>query len=185
MTDRDNIWKSSGSKRSLFQFEGCRFNNCELNGRSITPVRSKQCTAFTLVEVVLAMGLMVFGVMVVIGLLSIVLETNRESRNQMGAANAASSIIAARRAAPTNSSVNVFLPVINQEWDSTKGEGYITSDGAVTANASTAAFYATYQAGINAATGDRAGNIDIELFWPPAAKTNARSHYEVFTTVSW
>jgi type II secretory pathway pseudopilin PulG len=150
------------------------------------PFYSRESAAFSLVEVVLALGIMVFGVVVVIGLLSVVLQTTRESRDQMGAADAASHIIAVRRAEPTNSLANVFLPAVNQDWDSPPATGgsYISDDGAP-ATAASATFYATYHVGTNAGTGTRAGNIDISLFWPAGASTNAQSHYEVFTTVSW
>jgi Tfp pilus assembly protein PilV len=146
--------------------------------------RDKEIKAFTLVEVVIALGLMVFGIIVVLGLLSVVLETNRESKGQLGAADTASHMVAARRAAPTNTVADLVLPVINQDWNATKGTGYVSSDGKV-ATASQAAFYATYQVGTNVGTGTRAGDVDVVLSWPAAAAANAQNHYEIFTTVSW
>ncbi len=146
------------------------------------------CSGFTLVEVVLALGIVVFGIVIIMGLLSVLLQTHRESENQMRAADTASNLIAIRRVSPTNTlaaAADTFLPTLNQNWDSTKGAGYISEDGKATATASSAAFYATYQVGTNAGTGGRGANVDVVLSWPAAASANAQNHYEIFTAISW
>ncbi len=73
--------------------------------------------SFTLVEVVLALGIFTFALVTVLALLSLALNTNKESSDQIQAANISSLLVAARRAAPTNSGPNFAsfaLPALNQ-----------------------------------------------------------------------
>jgi Tfp pilus assembly protein PilV len=147
--------------------------------------RNQGPAGFLLVEVVIALGVIVFGVIVILGLISVALQTNRESKAQVSAADTCSHILALRRAAPTATLANCLLPAMNQNWDVTRGANFILADGTPAASASAAAFSAIYQVGTNTATGDRAGNVDLVLSWPPQTAAGAQNHYEIFTTLSW
>jgi type II secretory pathway pseudopilin PulG len=73
--------------------------------------RSRGETAFSLVEVVLALGLISFALVTILGLFSVGLKINKESSDQIQAADLASRILATRRALPMNLTVaNLPIP---------------------------------------------------------------------------
>lgn len=145
----------------------------------------KQRIAFTLVEVILALGITSFAILTIIGLLSVALRTNGESVGTVQAANAASRILAVRRASPTNVFPGALLPSLARTWSATPTTGYVSEDGTPVASLSGASFYVSYEAGTNANTGVNMAGVHLWLGWPPAAKQNAPNRYEVYSVVSW
>ena len=146
--------------------------------------------AFSLVEVVLALGISVFVLVIIMGLYSTGLRVNRESENQIQEANLASLIIAARRANPTNAS-QLAIPAssltnayTNAFANGTQLTNYIGSDGLLT-NAANAVYTVSCKAGTNTMTGPNLAQVYMMLSWPAQANpTNASSdHYEVTTYI--
>ena len=146
--------------------------------------------AFSLVEVVLALGICVFVMVIIMGLYSTGLRVNRESESQIQAADLASLIIAARRANPTNTS-ELAIPAsaltnayTNAFANGTQLTNYIGSDGMLT-NAANAVYTASCMAGTNTMTGPNLAQVYLMLSWPAQANpTNASSdHYEVTTYI--
>jgi type II secretory pathway pseudopilin PulG len=70
--------------------------------------RAQPLEAFTLVEVVIALGVFAFAMVAIIGLFSLGMTTSRQSSDQIQASNLASLLLATRRASPTNSAIANF-----------------------------------------------------------------------------
>jgi uncharacterized protein (TIGR02598 family) len=150
------------------------------------PMRSSDAS-FTLVEVVLALAIFSFVLVTMLALLSVALRTNKESSDQIQAANIASLLVSARRAAPTNGGANFTtfaLPVFNQ--------GYVTNTTQVGLDGTTvtgtgAAYNLYYQVGTNAGTGPNLANVYLLIWWPLGARmptNNPSAYYELSTQVS-
>lgn len=143
-------------------------------------------TAFSLVEVVLALGIAVLGIVVIIGLLSTGMNVQYVSSGNTDAANTATRILAMRQAAPTdNLGDKNPLPSLDQTEQESPGEGYVKADGSVVPDASSAAFHIIYRVGKTNYTEPKTANVYLALAWPAAAGDKAPNRYEVFTTVSW
>ncbi len=71
------------------------------------PLFAKTC-AFSLVEVVVSLGVFSFAMVAILGLFSLGLTTSKGSSDQIQAANLASLLLATRRASPTNTSIANF-----------------------------------------------------------------------------
>jgi Tfp pilus assembly protein PilV len=150
----------------------------------------KTCAAFSLVEVVLALGVASVAVISLIGLFAYALETTQESAQAVLAANAAASILAVDRAAPTNAMANACpLPRLDQGASnftlapySINPAIYLTSSGQVTNNIRYATYGFLYSVMPNATT--NAAQVYMMLYWPPqASPTNGIGKYEISTQV--
>lgn len=144
--------------------------------------------AFSLVEVVLSLGICAFVLVAMMGLFSTGLRASRESEEQVQAANLASQILASRLASPSNPSPALAIPaaaLTNTFADVFGGtETYIGLDGLTTTDADAAAYRMVCRAGTNALTGPRLAQIYLLLTWPPqAAPTQASGRYETLTYV--
>ncbi len=146
-------------------------------------------SAFTLIEVMLALGIFSFALVAIFGLFFVGINTNKESSDQIEAANLASLLISTRRSIPTNSITNSFaLPPLNVPYASsgvylTNTDG-VALDGTLTG---TRAYNLYYQAGTNAATGPHLAQIHLLLWWPLAAPlptNNPATRYELTTQVA-
>jgi uncharacterized protein (TIGR02598 family) len=153
-------------------------------------VRAHQAiTAFTLVEVVVALGIFSFAIMAIVGLFMVGINTNKESSDQIQAANLASLIISTRRALPTNTIANFALPPLNVAYPSTgtyltNGAG-VAADG--TTNQSTPAYNLYYQVGTNSINGAHLARVYLMLWWPtsaPMPANNPGGRYELSTEVA-
>lgn len=142
--------------------------------------------AFSLVEVVLALGICAFVLVALIGLFSTGLRTGRESEEQVQAANLASQIVATRLAAPTATNLADFaIPLsalTNSYADISPSTGTLVGlDGRTN---SSPAYRLICRAGTNAQTGPRLAQVYVMLSWPyQAPLTNAAGRYEVLTYV--
>jgi uncharacterized protein (TIGR02598 family) len=130
--------------------------------------------AFSLVEIVIVLGVISFALIAVVGLFSFGLQTNRESSDQIQAANLVSLIMSTARAIPTNMPASFALPNLNQ--GSVTNTVKIGLDGTTT---NTAAYNLYYVAGTNAATGANLANVYLLVWWPVAAPmpTNGFDNY--------
>ena len=145
--------------------------------------------AFSLVEVVMALGICTFVLVALIGLFSSGWKMTRESEDQMQAANLASQIIASRIVAPTNSVSNAAIPAgkLGQAYGNAYAseDRFVGFDGLLTADASAAAYRIACNIGTNAATGSRLSQVYLRLTWPPQAPaTNASGRYEICTYIA-
>jgi type II secretory pathway pseudopilin PulG len=150
--------------------------------------------AFSLVEVVLALGICVFAFVALLGLYTTGLRVNRESEAQIQAADFASMLIAARRAAPllTNSTAaipayamtNIFTNAYPSYNIRTQLTNYIGEDGQLT-NAANALYLISCQAGTNMLTGSSVAQVYLKLSWPPQANpaNPSTEFYEVTTYI--
>ena len=155
--------------------------------------RPRQIRAFTLVEVVLSLGIFIFAAFGLIGLLAVGLQTNQDSKQQLQAATIAEALCSTRRAAPTNDftttvvqpqflfpplnvTPTIILPRLTWTWD-----------GLATNSASNARFALLYKITPtfysvptgNATTG--VATVYLCFYWPAeAAPTNTTvGHFEV------
>lgn len=153
-------------------------------------MRQTGSRAFSLVEVVLALGICAFVLVAMLGLFSTGLRAGRESEEQVQAANLASQILATRLASPSSDAntpdfaipaaalTNAYGPIYGSTG------GYVGLDGRNTPNAAGAAYRILAMAGTNSLTGPRTSQVYLSLSWPPqAALSNSAGHYEVLTYI--
>ncbi len=148
---------------------------------------SRVCSgqAFSLVEVVIALGIFTFAVMGIVGLFVVGINAGKESADQIQAANLASLLISTRRALPTKAMTNFALPPLNMTYASSGSNVMgVATDGTITAPAEYNLFY---QIGTNAATGPHLAQVHLMLWWPPATTNppnNPANRYELTTQVA-
>jgi uncharacterized protein (TIGR02598 family) len=152
-------------------------------GRKMT---SKGSPAFSLVEVVMALGICTFVLVALIGLFSSGWKMTRESEDQIQAANLASQIIASRIVSPTNGPADAAIPAtkLSQAYNNAyaTADRFVGFDGLLTSDASAAAYRIACNVGTNATTGSKLSQVYLRLTWPPqAAATNASGRYEICT----
>ncbi len=139
--------------------------------------------SFSLIEVLLALGIISFALIALVGLFTVGLRTNKESSDQIEAANIASLLLTTLRALPTNPPASFALPALNQATVSKTIQ--VTADGAtaVATNASGPSYNLSYTVGTNAATGSKLANVYLMLWWPASAPmpTNKTSAYYEMT----
>jgi type II secretory pathway pseudopilin PulG len=137
--------------------------------------------AFGLVEVVLALGIVSFCLIAILGLFSVGLKQNRESQDKIQAANLASLILSLRRSMPTNT-LTIALPVLNQGTN--YGKIKVGTDGTTTAPV----MNMIYSISTNNLAQPKLAQVYLLFWWPlnaPNAPTNnPGSYYEVVTQVA-
>jgi uncharacterized protein (TIGR02598 family) len=157
------------------------------------PRRKAALSSFSLIEVVVALGIFSFAVVAIIGLFVVGINTNKESSDQIQAANFGSLLISTRRALPTNSIANFALPPLNVAYSSvgtyqTNSSG-VAVDGTVTGGAVTVtpAYNLFYQVGTNSATGAHLAQVHLLIWWPITSAlpaNNPASRYELTTQIA-
>lgn len=158
---------------------------------SVKPRDAK--SAFSLVEVVLSLGICSFALVAVIGLFTTGLKINRESEGRINAANLSAKLLELRRIAPTsttNHMAQLAVPALNRAYDKAYQNGgaltaLITATGYLISSPSEAAYVATCRAGTNSLTGEKTAQVYLMLSWPaqqdPANPQS--SHYETLTYI--
>lgn len=142
-------------------------------------------SAFSLVEVVLALGICAFVLVALIGLFSSGLRAGRESEDQVQAANLASQIIALRMASPTNGPASAAIPPLTSTLLASSPyttTNYVGFDG-LTTNSASAAYRMTCKVATNALTGSRVAQVYLALNWP-VQSTNNFGRYETVTYIA-
>ncbi len=157
--------------------------------------RKKAVEAFSLVEVVLALGICTFVLVAILGLFANGVLSTRESEEQIHAANLASMLVSLRATSPTNditslpsfaiptsAMTNLFGQSVYANGTSTN---YIGVDGQTTSSATNAAYLITCRAGTNFVTGTTVAQVYLMLSWPPQiSPTNASAgRYELITQI--
>ncbi len=145
--------------------------------------RKARCSAFSLVEVVIALGVCTFVLFPMISLLSNGLRLENDSRQQMQAADLATLLVTERRDAPTNTLSSAILPSLDQAYPATAATALVNFAGSTTTSQAQAAFQLSYQVGTNS-TNPSVGMIHLLFTWPPgAAPSTAPGRYEMTTQV--
>mgnify|MGYP002633206088 CR=1 FL=1 len=145
--------------------------------------------AFSLVEIVIALGIMSFALLSLVGLASIGMQRSGDSRKLQEAASVANRILQMRRSAPeANASGTLFDPAtfpLPPFTSSVSQTNYLTATGALTASATSDD--ATYGLAVTITAPDPAqraivtSKVSLEIFWPPTA-SNPQS-YRLVTEV--
>lgn len=145
--------------------------------------------AFSLIEVVIALGIFSFAIVAILGLFTVSLQTSRESEGEIQAASVASMLVAIRKASPTNAAASLAIPVkaLNQDYGPAyagQTTSYVGLDGSLT-NAAAAAYRITCRAGTNSVTGTGLAQVYLMLSWPPQADAASlqAGRYEVLTQI--
>lgn len=148
--------------------------------------------AFSLVEVVLAIGICSFALIALLGLFTTGLQSNRQSEQDIQAANLASMLISLRTASPTNAIPNlpnfaIPTPAMTGAYTAAYSgslTNYVGLDGQIT-NATGAAYLISCRAGTNALTGNGLAQVYLMLSWPPRSDpANANvGRYEIIAHI--
>lgn len=146
--------------------------------------------AFSLAEVVIALGVCTFVLVALIGLFSNGWRSSRDSEDQIQAANFASRFLCVSSAASTGSANpgGLSLARLTQPYGSafSSSNAFLDSAGVLSTNMPADASYRiTCLSGTNATTGPSVSQVYLKLSWPPQASlTNEAGRYEVVTYVS-
>jgi uncharacterized protein (TIGR02598 family) len=156
--------------------------------------RDAGITAFSLVEVVLAMGIVSFALIILFALLPIGLKSNSDSMGESQGVNLLQAMIADRQSsAYSNSSTLYSLPALTNVTTQLTGTLYVMEDGVTTNAQPSAARYRvnytvypptnTYAGATNTpVTGPPLPvSINFRVSWP-AAQTNRPSSVETIAT---
>ena len=168
--------------------------SCGCYPKEITPSQRARRTssAFTLVEVVIALGIFIFALVAIGGLFFVGLNINKESSEQIQAANLASLLISTRRAIPVdplgtpNPLGNFALPPLNAPTSGNYKMG-VADDGTVGSATGSPAYNLFYQVSTNAVAGAHLAQVHLLLWWPATLTTppnNPSSRYELTTLVA-
>lgn len=153
--------------------------------RPMIPRHPNRNPAFSLVEVVLAVGIFAFVAVALIGLFSFGLKLNRESVDEMEATALAQAMLNARKAAPTNSLPNCALPRLDQAAEIPPSSPvYISADGSTHPSAINSRFGMVYRIAPQPSPSG-ISSVYLCLFWPSAAGANkAQGRCEIISTVA-
>lgn len=135
-------------------------------------------SAFSLVEVVIAVGIFSFVIVAVMGTMSVALSSTRDSEMKLSASHTATVLIGTLKANPTNRTDTTIFP------NSLTGSGtdiYVDRQGRLT-NQAGAAFRLAWKLKSDA-TLTNLVFCNIELTWPPNAPTNTVSSHRVATSI--
>ncbi|MDZ4787341.1 MAG: type II secretion system protein [Blastochloris sp.] len=143
---------------------------------------------FSLIEVVVALGIMSFALVTLIGPFSVGLQTSKESVEAMQAANLASRLIAERRAAPESKTMEgAGITNLDQEDNFKSNTSYFSRNGAPLGSDSNAGYRLNYRITVDF---DGDGNPDdsrvpelyVSVEWP--ARGDVKGRYEILTYVA-
>ncbi len=166
----------------------------------ICATHQKRIKAFSLVEVVVALGIFVFVGFALIGVLSVGIQSNRDSKEQLQASNIMEFLCSTRRAAPvtdissagTGSQPNFPLPVLfSSAWPNSSTNNftspiYLNWDGASTTQANAIfglLFNITGPATYTPRSNPGFSTVYVCVYWPAQAPPKAASgHVEVTST---
>ncbi len=143
----------------------------------------KKVRAFSLVEVVLALGVCVFCLLVLQGMFLIGVNASHESIDDIQASNIASLLIAQRRANPTNTATIVpsLIPALTATVNNSSSPLYLTEDGQQT-NAAAGTYRLIYSIQTNTFN---VAQLGLTISAPAnAASANAKTRYDVLTYVN-
>lgn len=136
-------------------------------------MKTKDHTAFSLVEVIIALGVFVFSITVLLGMLPVGLKSVRSVQNEGNAVHIASSIFGLWQVAPSNAALTVPGAFTNLGTVGSSGTGtyYFDEYGSRVSSSNTASVAMDYSA---ASTGTPATwRVSLEFRWPAKVANNA------------
>ncbi len=139
--------------------------------------------AFSLVEVVLALGLIAVVLVSLLGIYVIGIETERNSAAQIRAANLATRLMSERRHNPREINPALLIPPLDDPSLGTSGKTvyFSENEGAVT-NAADATMACRITSTLS--SDSKLAYLTLRFFWPAAtASATARPNYRVATAV--
>jgi len=144
-------------------------------------MRAHSAKGFSLIEIVLALGICAFCLVALLGLFSAGMKSSRESVENQEVANLASLLITQRRSAPTNASTSFsLLPSLTSSASNSNAPAFINTAGEITPESS-AAYRMIYDI---QSTPQRIARVSLSLSAPASLNpTNARTRYNVITYV--
>jgi uncharacterized protein (TIGR02598 family) len=164
-------------------------------------ITKRQSGGFSLVEVVIALGVFLFAGIGLISLLMAGIKGSRDSAEQIQAATIAEKICSTLRAAPdvnltggNSANPNFPIPPLNTTGSGVSGKVFLNADGAKVGSATDpdARFGLIYQiyntlypipSGNSTAATPGVATLYICLYWPAQAPAEAsQGHYELTTT---
>jgi uncharacterized protein (TIGR02598 family) len=145
-------------------------------------VKKRFASAFSLVEVTLALGIAAFCLIAVFGLLPIGVQTNRNATSQTAATNIMAAVIADLRATPTttntSSQFGITFGTCEKLYFDSQGQVAATSD---CVSSITLPPTARYQLNVTWSGTSGLRYADVKVTWPAAATTaNASGSTEMF-----
>lgn len=160
----------------------------------IPPETREGAAAFSLIEVVLALGIFSFCIVAVLGLFSVGLKTSKASDDEMRAADLTSSLVGRMRSVPrldltpngfpfgalTNAGGTLFNKATGSPL-------YLNGDGTVAASAASAQASRGYAAAAFGSydAASRTASVSLTLWWPAMAPYgNALGQYTVSTYIN-
>jgi len=154
---------------------------------SATAARRLPRDAFSLVEVVVAIGVVAFVLIAIFSLTTVSLKVNRDAVEQMQAANILTATLRMRRAFPfeTSTSTDVGRLALGSLSNASPAGVYFTnwvnaSGQTTTSNSLDAAFRVLSQVTTNSVT--RSSQVFLRMEWPVRSPV---SSYEVATEILW
>src|SRR6266496_4063891 len=134
-----------------------------------------RASAFSLVEVTLAIGVAAFALIAVFGLLPVGVQTNRNATSQTAATNITAAVVADLRATPTTSSTSSQFAITF----GTARTLYFDGAGQFTTSLSA---YSRYQVNVTFPSSPTGlSYADVKVTWPAAATSaNASGSVEMF-----
>ena len=134
---------------------------------------------FSLVEVILALGLASFALIALIGLLSVAFRSSRDTAEETRVVSILETMVADRMVSPQGTNSTMYgIPPLSAESSSTI---YIREDGSVGSQASDARFRIDIRAHPAAGQG-RPGYMHFQATWPPGAAPSAASRLEILAS---
>ncbi len=137
-----------------------------------------QPSAFSLVEIVIAVGIFSFVIVAVMGTMSVALSSTRDSEMRLAAAHTSAVIIGTLKANPTNRTDTTIFP---NTLTGTGSNIFVDRQGRTT-DQSGAAFKLAWKLKPDATLANLVF-CNIELTWPANAPTNTVSFHRVATSI--
>jgi len=143
-------------------------------------------TAFSLIEVVIAIAVVSFCLFALLGLLSVGAKAGYDSNETVQAANMASLLVTERRAAPTNT-ISATFPILPLTNTMSPSSVYVAADCTMLSSAQTnlPVYRLAYKVTSNA---NKTASLYLCLSWPPSIDptvnpAEVKGRYEVFTCI--
>lgn len=139
--------------------------------------------AFSLVEVIMALGITGFCLISLMGLCVVGLKSVQESAEDINASNIATLLLAQRRVCPTNTSpvLPALLPVFNVTANNTNSPLYVDDSGMTASSVAAASYQVIYDIKTDPS---KVTQVHLILASPAAAPlAKAKSRYDILTYV--
>jgi uncharacterized protein (TIGR02598 family) len=141
-------------------------------------------TGFSLVEVVMALGILAFAITALLGAFAVGMNTDRESIEELEATHILQTIIAERRANPVLTNTNMLLPVLNTNSDRSSSNAMSLDEiGRLQPGVRSGKFGLLYR--VTTAPNTNSASVYCAIYWPGrATPDNAQGRVEMTTRIA-